>query len=81
MKITALKRLSLLLAAALSLSMLLVGCGGESAYSVKVQDALGTPYTEGVVVVFKKDGAQAGMQVVGADGTATKKRPKGNYTV
>ena len=81
MKITALKRLSLLLAAALSLSMLLVGCGGESAYSVKVQDALGTPYTEGVVVVFKKDGAQAGMQVVGADGTATKKLPKGNYTV
>ena len=81
MKRTALKRLSLLLAAALSLSMLLVGCGGESAYSVKVQDALGTPYTEGVVVVFKKDGAQAGMQVVGADGTATKQLAKGNYTV
>ena len=50
-------------------------------YRVKVVDALGAPYTEGVVVQYMQNGQSAGMQVVGADGTATKSLPDGEYTV
>lgn len=81
MKRTTIKRLCLVLAAVICLPMLLCGCGGNADYRVKVQDALGNPYSDGVVVVFMKDGAQAGMAVVGEDGVATKSLPKGNYTV
>lgn len=62
-----------------------VACGGGQqaapGYRVTVVDALGNPYTEGVVVQFMQNGAAAGMQVVGADGTAVKDLPDGDYTV
>lgn len=61
-----------------------VACGGNQpapGYSVKVVDALGNPYTEGVVVQFMQNGAPAGMQVVNGDGVAAKDLPDGDYTV
>ena len=81
MKKSVIKLLCLTLSVAVCLPLLLCGCGGDTDYRVKVQDALGNPYSEGVVVVFMKDGAQAGMAVVGEDGVATKSLAKGNYTV
>ncbi len=81
MKKSVIKLLCLTLSAAVFLPLLLCGCGGSIDYRVKVQDALGNPYSDGVVVVFMKDGAQAGMAVVGEDGVATKSLAKGNYTV
>lgn len=50
-------------------------------YTVTVCDALGQPCTEGIIVRFMKDGQQAAMQVVGADGTAAKELERGEYTV
>ncbi len=72
------------LMAALALLLCLAACGGEQVapgYRVTVVDALGTPYTEGVVVQFLQNGASVGMQVVGADGVAAKDLPDGEYTV
>lgn len=54
---------------------------GSAAYSVKVTDAKGTPYTSGVIVKFMKDGTQVAMQPVDANGVATKELERGNYTV
>jgi len=69
----------------------LCGCGGaeEAAtdkeapdgYYIKVVDALGTPYTDGVVVDFLKDGASAGMQKTDEKGVAAKDLADGTYTV
>ena len=82
------KMFTLLLAAALV--VLLVGCNGqtsnggntnENTYQVSVVDTAGQPYTEGVIVRFLKDGQQAAMQVVGANGVAEKVLAKGDYTV
>ena len=78
------KFLCLLTAATVVMLCLLTGCGGSEAapgYRVKVVDALGNPYTEGVVVQFMQNGVSAGMQVVGADGVAFKDMADGNYTV
>ena len=66
--------------------MALWACSGEAesneaAYQVGIKDALGTPYTSGVVVKFMQNGVQAGMQVVNAEGVAEKTLPKGDYTV
>ena len=72
--------LCLLLAVLLSLSALLSACGSP-AYRVVVKDALGNPYTNGVVVKFMKDGQSAGMQVVDANGVAEKELEPGDYTV
>ncbi len=77
---------ALLLAALLCLSLMLTACGGgnggsEAAYKVTSVDALGTPYTSGVVVKFMQNGQQAGMQVVNAEGVAEKTLPKGDYTL
>ena len=58
------KRLCLLLAVVLCLPLLLCACGSTATYRVTVTDALGVPYTNGVVVQFLKNGQQAGMQVV-----------------
>ena len=61
-----------------------VACGGNQpapGYRVTVVDALGNPYTEGVVVQFMQNGAPAGMQVVNGDGVAVKELPDGDYTV
>ncbi len=82
-----------LLAATAMLLSLLCGCGDNTetpggtaetpadGYRVTVVDALGTPYTQGVVVQYMQNGQSAGMQVVDANGTATKSLPDGEYTV
>lgn len=63
----------------------LAACGektpAELTYKVTVADALGNPYTTGVVVSFLQNGKQAAMQVVGANGVAEKTLPTGDYTV
>ncbi len=56
-------------------------CGGEKTYNVTVKDALGNPYTSGVVVNFMQNGEKVGMQACDENGVATKKLPKGEYTV
>lgn len=56
-------------------------CGGEKTYKVAVKDALGNPYTSGVVVTFMQNGEKVGMQACDENGVATKKLPKGEYTV
>ena len=81
---------ALVIAAVLMCStMLLWACGndsnvdenGEVAYKVTVKNALGDPYTSGVVVKFMKDGEQSAMQVCDENGVATKKLKAGDYTV
>lgn len=73
-------------------SMLFTACGGEkegnggsestkAIYKVTVKDAVGNPYTAGVIVKFLKDGKQVAMQNVNAEGVAEKELEKGNYTV
>jgi len=52
----------------------------EVTYQVKVADAIGNPYTSGVVVMFLKDGEQFAMQAVDANGVAAKTMEKGEYT-
>ena len=80
------KTLALVLAAAL----LLAGCGGqtpaetlsqEAEYRVTVADALGVPYTSGVIVSFLQNGQQVAMQPVDANGVAAKTLTRGDYTV
>ena len=81
MKITK-KLCSLLLAAAILCGVCCVaGCSGTPGYSVKVVDALGTPYTTGIIVCFKQNGNQVAMQPVDENGVATKELDKGNYEV
>lgn len=85
------KRLFAALLAAVLMCTVLAGCTepetppaaptGDAAYRVTVADALGTPYTTGVVVRFMQDGKQAAMQVVNDQGVAEKTLPRGNYTV
>ncbi len=58
-----------------------VDAGGEREYKVTVKDALGNPYTSGIVVQYLKDGAQVAMQVCDDKGVATKKLEAGDYTV
>ena len=81
-----------LMAALLAIALALCACGGEgggqtadngtdAAYQVTVKDAAGNPYTSGVIVRFLSGAEQAGMEVVDANGTATKTLPKGEYTV
>lgn len=74
---------ALCLLTVLCLVLTAAACGGKQApgYSVKVVDALGNPYTEGVVVQFMQNGAPVGMQVVNAEGVAAKDLPDGDYTV
>jgi len=74
---------ALCLLTVLCLMLTAAACGGKQApgYSVKVVDALGNPYTEGVVVQFMQNGAPVGMQVVNAEGVAAKDLPDGDYTV
>ena len=81
-----------LLALAVMLLLVLSGCGGNAEapavnsdgnvdYQVSLTDALGNSYHEGIIVKFLQDGQEIAMQVVGADGTATKTLPAGTYTV
>ena len=76
------KKALCLLTAALTVLALLCSCtAAVPGYRVKVVDPLGNPYTEGVVVQFLQNGAPAGMQVVDAEGVATKELADGDYTV
>ncbi len=64
-------------------ALMLTACGGNAAdgYSVTVKDALGHPYTSGIVVRFMQDGTQVAMQPVDENGVATKKLDSGEYTI
>ena len=85
--------LNLVLVATLLCSSLLLGAcgngagstedaGGKKAYSVAVKDALGNPYTEGIVVQYHQNGAMVAMQIVNPQtGVATKELDAGDYTV
>ena len=59
----------------------LTGCSGEKKYTVSVKDALGNPYTTGVIVQFLQDGKQAAIQPCDKEGVAVKKLAKGEYAV
>lgn len=83
---------ALVLALLLSLCLILGGCGSqesgevktganEANYQVKVADALGNPFTEGVIVRFMQNGQQVAMQVVDGNGVAAKVMAKGEYAV
>ena len=79
------RKISALLMAVLLCTVILCsacgGNGGEPVYKVRVVDALGDPYTSGIVVKFMQNGTQAGMQVLNQEGVAEKALPKGDYTV
>ena len=83
------KTAALVLAVLLCVSMMLTACGDQTAassgkeadYQVTVVDALGNPYTEGIIVRILSGGEQVAMQVVDANGTVTKTLEKGDYTV
>ena len=73
---------ALLLAVCMLLGVALCGCqSGEAEYRVSVADAMGKPYTSGVVVRFLQEGTQVAMQVVNDSGVAAKTLPRGDYTV
>lgn len=67
--------------ALMCLVMGLTGCSGQKKYTVTVKDALGNPYTEGVIVQFLQDGKQVAIQSCDKEGVAVKKLEKGEYTV
>ena len=83
--------LALVLALALCLS--LTACGSntgdngvqlaadEALYKVSVVDAMGNPYTSGVIARFLQNGQQVSMQVVNDKGVAEKVMKKGEYAV
>ncbi len=88
------KKIIAMLLALTLLCTLFAACGGEQqetpdgseapaadGYSVKVVDALGNPYTEGIIVRFLQNGQQVSMQAIGSDGVAVKDLPDGEYTV
>lgn len=53
----------------------------EATYTVTVQDVLGNPYTENIVVLFKQNGQQVAMQPINGEGKAVKKMAAGQYDV
>lgn len=75
--------ISVLLITALTFSLFtLTACGkGEKDYTVNVKDALGNPYTSGIVVKFMQGGKQVAMQPCDENGTATKSLTNGKYDV
>lgn len=77
------KLFSVLLIAALTLSLFtLTACDkGEKDYTVNVKDALGNPYTSGIVVKFMQGGKQVAMQSCNEQGAATKSLTNGRYNV
>ena len=54
---------------------------GPVEYSVTVQDVLGAPYTENIVVILKQNGELVAMQPVNAEGKVTKTLEAGTYEV
>ena len=78
----AMKKVVALLLAAVMCCMVLSACAdGEPAYKVTVVDALGNPYTSGVIVKFLQNGEQVAMQAIDAEGTVERTMAKGEYTV
>ncbi len=78
------KRLiSVLLIVVLTFSLFtLTACGkGEKDYTVNLKDALGNPYTSGIVVKFMQGGKQVAMQSCNDQGKATKSLVNGNYNI
>ncbi len=75
--------MAMLVAVALVCTAMVLGsCDqGEQTYTVNVKDALGNPYTSGVVVLFMQDGEQIAMQACNESGVAEKTLAKGDYTV
>ncbi|MBE6763416.1 MAG: hypothetical protein E7553_03545 [Ruminococcaceae bacterium] len=72
---------AIVLTVAVCMALLLTGCGSnEKTYAVTVKDALGTPYTTGVVVRFLQNGQQVAMQPCDENGVAAKTLPSGDYT-
>jgi len=67
------------------IALVLAACSektpAEMTYKVTVADALGNPYTSGVVVKFMQNGEQKAMQVVNDNGVAEKALPTGDYNV
>lgn len=86
------KLISLILAVLLCAAML-AACGEqdaaeettqntkEAAYRVSVVDALGNPYTEGIIVSFTGENGETAMQKVNESGVAEKTLTKGTYAV
>lgn len=77
------KFISFLLICVLTLSIFtLAACGkGERDYTVNLKDALGNPYTSGIVVKFMQGGKQVAMQSCNENGAATKSLTNGKYDV
>ena len=75
------KRIISIILAAVLLCAALTACGSvEKTYSVTVKDALGNPYTSGIVVKFMQGDTQVAMQSCDENGTAAKSLPSGKYT-
>lgn len=77
------KRLSrlLMVIALVCMTMGLTACGGQTTYKVTVKDALGNPYTTGIVVKFMQDGEQVALQNCDEKGVAEKKLDGGEYII
>lgn len=77
------KIISVLLIAVLTLSLAsLTACGkGEKDYIVNLKDALGNPYSSGIVVKFMRNGKQVAMQSCNEQGAAIKSLENGKYDV
>ena len=77
------KFISVLLIAVLTLSFLtLTSCGkGEKDYIVNLKDALGNPYTSGIVVKYLQNGKQIAMQSCNEQGSAIKSLENNKYDV
>lgn len=76
--------ISIILGVLLLTSMMsLVACGneGDTTYKVTVKDALGNPYTSGVIVQFMQGDKQVAIQTVDENGVAAKKLASGKYTI
>ncbi len=75
------KVIARLLAAVICCAVLGACANGEPAYKVTVVDALGNPYTSGVIVKFLQNGEQVAMQAIDGEGAVERTMAKGEYTV
>lgn len=74
--------ISVLLITVLMFSLFtLAACGGEKEYVVNLKDALGNPYTSGIVVKFMQGGKQVAMQSCNEQGAAKKTLAAGKYDI
>ena len=81
------KKISILAVAIalMCVAALLGSCGeetpAETTYKVTVKNALGDPYTSGVIVQFHQNGSQIAMQACNENGVAEKVLATGEYDV